>query len=866
MLGVIIAVILFGVGLPQTFDTSLLQWTPGVSGKLLIGETLTYRGYSVQVVTFPAQVESQKYKAEPEEPVDPFVGFNISKNGTFISTAVLRLGESYITPDGELKVTAKELPGPNGREWLYESYAPWAVIELNPRGTPQLEVSVQTDKDAYESSDSTDITATVKLENTGAADAVNVDLIIDTGLPIMEGTLKYHYDKIKPGDAITETITFDTPILAEHKIFSISANVSGYDVKDIPYTAKFLKSISMAAEIPVKLSIQKSTVNKMYLKDYTIVSLYVKNNGRYDAENVNISDSLPDSFKLLSNQMLRWIVDIPAGGEWTEHYLVRPQEANKEGAVMPAATADFTFNNEFYSIQSNQPKIIVYGPKIVLTKKTDVSVFNPGDIVTVTVIAENTGSTITRVAIMDTLPDKTTLVSGSTIYEGLVDATKNVSLKYNIRIDSGEPVIFPAATAQYYELGSKGRKISTKSQELEVQPESAQNKSAVPTPQVTIATPTPEETITSTTPMPPAPPESPVILEPLNTVLELLGKPYNYLNSMISGEPKAGLSISKTTVDTMYLKDYADISISVKNTGAYDLNNVNITDSLPIGFNLLINQSLQWVIDIPAGGEREYRYYIKPQEPSKEGIVIPAAIAEFTSNNELYSIRSNQPKIVVIGPKIVLNKQADISQVGNGDTVIVTVVAQNSGNAPANVVITDKLPDKTSLVGGNTMYDGIIEADTKVSLNYTLRMDSKEPIKLPAATAQYYEFDSIGRKISAQSQELEIQLNFTQKNPVPISQTIIESKFFMWTYILIAIILIGLVIYISMKYKKSITVNEKAIQVPEKTMEVMPKDADGWYNRGFDLYKQGKYSEAIKAYDKAREISHPGFGHEKEEL
>jgi|GEM_PF-528059 len=872
VLGVVIALILFAVGLPQAFDTSVLQWTSGVSGKLQIGEMLTYRGYTVEVKMFPAQVESQKYKAEPEEPVEPFVGFNISKNGSFISTDILRLGESYITPDGELKVTAKELPDKNGREWLYESYTPWAIIELDPRGTPHLEVSIQTDKDAYVSSDATDITATVKLENTGSADAVNVDMVIESGLVIMRGTSKYHYNKIKLGDTITETITFKAPILAEHKILGISANVSGYDVKDISYSTKFLKSISIAAEIPVSLSIQKSTVNKMYLKDYTIISLYVKNNGRYDAIDVNITDSLPDGFKLLSNQMLRWIVDIPAGGEWAEHYLVRPQEANKEGIVMPAATAEFTFNNEYYSIRSKQPKIIVYGPKIVLKKQADVSVFNTGDTLTVTVNAENTGSTITRVSIMDTLPDKTTLVSGNTIFEGLIDATKNVSFKYTLRIDSRETIILPAATAQYFELGSKGRKINTKSQELEIQLKSAQKTPAPSTPQVTMVTPTPTATKTSTAVTPqvtitiptPEPAQPPVILEPLNTVLELLGKTYDSLNSMFVGETKGGISITKSTVDMMYLKDYADVSLSVKNTGAYDLNNVNITDSLPDGFNLLINQSLQWVIDIPAGGEREYRYYVKPQEPSKEGIVLPAATAEFTSNNEFYSIRSNQPKIVVIGPKVVLNKQVDVSQISYGDTVNVTVIAGNIGNAPANVVIMDKLPDKTTLVGGNTRYDGVVEADTKVFLNYTLRMDSRETIILPAATAQYYELDSKGKQIITKSQELEIQPGSAQKIPVPTPQIIIESKFLKWVYILIVFILIGLILYGLRKYKKSITTHEESIAVHEKAMEVMPKDADAWYNRGFDLYAQGKYDEAIKAYDKARELIHPGFRHEEE--
>jgi Flp pilus assembly protein TadD len=33
-----------------------------------------------------------------------------------------------------------------------------------------------------------------------------------------------------------------------------------------------------------------------------------------------------------------------------------------------------------------------------------------------------------------------------------------------------------------------------------------------------------------------------------------------------------------------------------------------------------------------------------------------------------------------------------------------------------------------------------------------------------------------------------------------------------------------------------------------------PKDADAWNDKGYALYKTGKYKEAIQAYDEAIEI------------
>ncbi len=787
--GIIIFIVLFGTTGIAQLEGLQLQWTGGVSGKLLRGEVLTYKGYSVEVMAFPAPVESSKYKPEPEEPVTPFVELNISKNGKFINKFVLGLSESYVVPDGELKVTAKELPAQNAREWLFESYAPWAIIELNPRGTPGLGVSVQTDKDKYTSSYTTDIVTTVIIENTGSADAVNVDLAILTELPIKRGSLKYHYDRIKIGESITESLTFTTPILTEQKTRTISANVSGYDVMETLYTAKSSKSISIAAEVPVSLVIRKSTVDKMYLKDYTIVSLSVKNNGRYDATNVNITDYLPESFRLLGSRSLNWVVDIPVGGEWDYRYTIRPAKANKEGVVFPAATAEFTFRNEFYSLRSNQPRIIVYGPEIILTKQTDVSEVNPGDTVTVSVVAENRGSTPTRVSIMDTLPDKVTLISGSTVKEDFLEATMKMGFNYTLRVDSNEQITLPPATAEFFELGSKGRRISTNSQEVELHIKSLKK---TPTPTPSITTPVPTITVPTESPVPtsnittvkptPVPAVTPAVVKPVKIPDELFREAENFfLNTILACndtnisrfnvtrsacdffkqrplEPVVILSIRKSTVDSMLLKDYTSISLSLTNNGTHDLKNVNIIDALPEGFRLLGNQSLKWVVDIPAGGERNYRYLVRPQEPSKEGIIFPAATARFIINKGVYSIKSNTPGIVVYGPEVVLRKQTDAPEVKPGDSVNVTVLAENTGNAPTSIVISDHLPEGATLVSGKTTSEGVLEPGMKMIFNYTFKPDAKKPIKLPPATAEYYEYDAKGRKISVKSQELEIRI------------------------------------------------------------------------------------------------------------
>lgn len=466
----IILLVLSGyISLAFAYEDADLQWGQGVSKRLSRGETLSYNEYTVKVVAFSDAVESDRYRdGSPSEPVDAFVGLNVSQNDTLIGTAGLGLEDSYITPDGELKITARGLPARNAPEWLLESYNPWAEIELSPRGKPDLDVTIDTDKNEYSSADDTEIISYITLTNRGSADAFSVDLIVEVPLQAKTGLLKYYYPKIKNGESITETITFTLPISAKDAVYSIAANVSAKDVKDLQYSIKPSKNISVTLDPEWSMSLRKTTLEKIYLTDSSMVSLTLKNNGKLDIKNISIIDSVPKGFKLVSNVSLHWVTDIPAGGEWSFRYLVAPEVPNSRGIVFPVATAEFKIKKELYGIRSNQPRIIVHGPMVSLDKHTSVPEIKPGDTVDVTVTAKNTGSTPTRIFIKDQLPEGTALISGTTSFEEFLEAGKEVSFSYTIKIDSEGVVNLPPATAQYFKLGNKGGKISTESKEVQV--------------------------------------------------------------------------------------------------------------------------------------------------------------------------------------------------------------------------------------------------------------------------------------------------------------------------------------------------------------------------------------------------------------
>jgi uncharacterized repeat protein (TIGR01451 family) len=485
---VIFVILLYFVSIAAAYTG--LEWESGISGTLKRNEVISFKDYSVKVVAFNAPVESDKNKEIPIEPVKPFVGLNISKNGSFINTTFLGEGESFISADGEFMVGAEKLPLGLSQDWLYESYNPWVVLNLSQRGKPQLTTTISSD-DEYVSGPNSEIIAEIILKNTGKAAINNVDLDIGTELPLLRGNLKYHYDTIMKGAEISETVAFSTPVVTDLKKINISVNTSGFDVKDISYETTQVKTILIAPSSQQAPSLSKNTNAKAYLKDQIMVSISFKNNADYELKNVSIVDSVPKGFKQLSNNTLRWIVNVGPNQEWYFRYLLKPIEANSKGVLFPPVTAEFKNNNEYYKIPSNRPTTIIYGPRIDISKQADVSEINPGDTVTVTVIAVNNGSTPSMVTITDDLPADVTLISGNTTHEEYLEAGKETMFSYTITSNSGKPINLPPAKAEYFELGYKGTKLTTMSEGLiiSIRPPPTPEPTPEPTPDQAVEIP-----------------------------------------------------------------------------------------------------------------------------------------------------------------------------------------------------------------------------------------------------------------------------------------------------------------------------------------------------------------------------------------
>ncbi len=197
--------------------------------------------------------------------------------------------------------------------------------------------------------------------------------------------------------------------------------------------------------------------------------------------------------------------------------------------------------------------------------------------------------------------------------------------------------------------------------------------------------------------------------------------------------------ISKAVRDRIYLQDYASVRITVANGGMYDIYNIHIMDNMSDKF-VLSSSPISFAWDIPVlkpGEEWGTGYSIKPVEANINGWTIPAASSTFMVNNKPYSASTSTIKLVVNGPRILLNKTVSKPVVNISEDVTVTVSANNIGNIGTKTDIKDSLPEDVSLVSGQLSQLNFSEPAKKWGFSYIIRMNKEGDYELPPAIANY---------------------------------------------------------------------------------------------------------------------------------
>ncbi|MBC7086351.1 MAG: DUF11 domain-containing protein [Methanomethylovorans sp.] len=225
------------------------------------------------------------------------------------------------------------------------------------------------------------------------------------------------------------------------------------------------------------------------------------------------------------------------------------------------------------------------------------------------------------------------------------------------------------------------------------------------------------------------------------TAYDIHGKKYKFnATKSIDIKPKTEIILTKICTNEIYIDETAYVTVIARNTGSFSINSLTINDTLNDNFSPVDDVQLEKIISIgPDQTVEVIKYAIKPLKPGT--YKLPAATADFIADGKSYSSKSKEPAIEVKGPYIVLEKKANISSFLPGDDVLITIEVKNEGNRAANVKINEIVPEGTSYVTGPMSFNSVVKAGSSESFSYTLKLENKADIELPATKATFIDME-----------------------------------------------------------------------------------------------------------------------------
>lgn len=443
----LLVICIFSV-LSITASAEAVEWVEKQDGaKLYWGDTINVEGYEIKAEDFNE---------------DKMVFVSISKDGEKLKTSPLTAGLEFDYNE-EIKVYAQnidpnyEIITKDEKEFKTGKWNPYAQLDILVRGKPEFDIDVETEKDTYDSKSKGDsrIDLTITAKNDDEAKAEDVLLIVDTdGLEVLSGKTKYTYSEILKSESIKPVnLTLKTPTPWEDTDYNISVRITSEDIKGKKFENTGYKVIKI--EKKWDLIVSKNFIKERHMGQNVPVSVTVRNAGLCDINDIVLKDSLIPNMHLQKDASFEKTISLKAGetAEDVFEYTLIPEKSGE--FTFPQTVATFTLSNgQNQEVKSdNSEKIQIYGPNIEITKTIDKQQLNPGDKLTVNVVAKNTGNVDASVTVTDTIPSEAKLISGETSFKQVLESNGGSrTITYIMQMNKEGEIKIPSCKASFLDL------------------------------------------------------------------------------------------------------------------------------------------------------------------------------------------------------------------------------------------------------------------------------------------------------------------------------------------------------------------------------------------------------------------------------
>jgi uncharacterized repeat protein (TIGR01451 family) len=450
--------ILIFIGLSMTAlaanDTEWVEKNSAVT--LFWGDSVTVSGYVI--------------KAEDFSNTSVFI--SISKDGNKLMNFPLSEGME-MEYDDEIKVSAEKIDPnyetitENGKEFTRKASSnPYAELFIYERGEPELDITVEADKDTYDSKSVGDgtIDATVKVENSGDAEAKSTVLTIDTaGMELLKGKAEYRNTEIHKSEVLKPiNLTLKTPTPWEDTDFNISANITCVDIKNKEF--KYGGSKTVRVKKKWDLIVSKGFPEERNVGETIPISITVRNKGQCDINNIVLNDSIVSGMHLQENKSLSKTLSLKSG-EKAEKILEYSLVPEKSGEfTLPLCVAVFTLpNGQRKEISSNNSGTIkINEPDVRVTKTVDKQQLNIGETLKVVITAQNNRKVNLNVRVNDTLPPGAKLTSGETSSKQILKSEGgSMNINYTLQMNTEGEIKLPACRVNFTDVAKNSVEVAS---------------------------------------------------------------------------------------------------------------------------------------------------------------------------------------------------------------------------------------------------------------------------------------------------------------------------------------------------------------------------------------------------------------------
>lgn len=185
------------------------------------------------------------------------------------------------------------------------------------------------------------------------------------------------------------------------------------------------------------------------------------------------------------------------------------------------------------------------------------------------------------------------------------------------------------------------------------------------------------------------------------------------------------------------------VNIHVTNLQGYSIRSMNLTDEVIDGFRLVNNNTkLQWVFDINGSEKKEFRYEMIAQRTGS--FTAPAATAQWTEWGVSKTASSSRPSTRVYGAFVMVSKNANKLTFNLNESINISMRLENTGDYPVGINVTDMLPENTSLISGNTTFNGYLRPAESVYIAYDISAEGTGERELPGPQINFWKKDYSG--------------------------------------------------------------------------------------------------------------------------